>query len=89
MKITQHTPGPFRIFKRDDLIITIQCAPSPDNNMIICVGSNKEANAALVLAAPELLAALEKLVEDWALIGTPLPANDPARIVIAKAKGQQ
>lgn len=48
----------------------------------------KEANARLISAAPELLEALEWLVDDWERVtGRTLPDDHEAKAAIAKAKG--
>ena len=47
-----------------------------------------EANARLIAAAPELLAALKSLVDDFErIIGRPIEAEHEAKAAIAKATG--
>ena len=62
----------------------------PETPELDAVHSENEANARLIAAAPDLLAALEKLVR--ANYGQPsgvtVPALDQARAAIAQAKGE-
>ena len=47
------------------------------------------ANARLIAAAPDLLAALENLVSDWERVHGQIPADHEARAAIARATGNQ
>lgn len=92
MEATKHTPGPWRVFAD-----TIQTSPRLFSNKIAEVCSHNEnkdfwkANAQLMAASPELLEALEFIVNC-----TPAPGEDAvlntegynkACAAIAKAKG--
>lgn len=92
--MTNHTPGPWayepqayhpdRIFAGCKLIATAHGD-----------SAETEANAALIAAAPELLAALEMFLEDFdkplSSIGIRIRVEsvDKARAAIAAAKGEQ
>ena len=89
MKTTQHTPGPWRI--------------APDmhgigNNLVAGVidatgyaiancGSSGNANARLIAAAPDLLAALQDLVSSCAIWAPTVVDTYKAKQSIAKATG--
>ncbi|CAB3931578.1 hypothetical protein [Achromobacter insolitus] len=90
---TKHTPGPWghrngRIFSVDREELTIaNVARAAD-------GDYSPANGLVLAAAPELLAALEQMLD--AFVDDPLThqytsgrAADAARAAIAKAKGEQ
>ena len=81
---TKHTPGPWRadwvnVYRKDDHLA--DCCPKAKNGIPL---EQKEANARLIAAAPELLAALKALVnmqkghENW-------PEVKQAEAAIAKA----
>lgn len=80
-----HTPGPWHLVSHRPNLVKVETA-----RVVICDafgGLNDEtmANARLIASAPDLLAALERLVH-------PMADDDDldyAREVIAKAKGQQ
>ena len=83
----QHTPGPWYLNSRGwvvqstgDIVTRLECS------------NNKEADARLIAAAPELLAALESVLPDLEhYVATHGPGPDKrlaiARAAIAKAKG--
>lgn len=85
----KHTPGPWRVIVRRNQTGTTHCfvVGGPSNTQIRPDGDD----ATLIAAAPELLDALESVVdavakfvnghEDWAEI-------EAARRAIAKAKGE-
>lgn len=82
----QHTPGPWRTtgpnVRAGDALI---CYATNHHANAETPEPEKLANARLIASAPELLAALERLVH-------PMADDDDlnyAREVIAKAKGQQ
>lgn len=91
--MTNHTPGPWVIGKQDHDVMTVDTA----NGTAICdvyVDSDDRrppANANLIAAAPDLLAALETLERMVSKMRYTLddddPALEPARAAIAKAKG--
>ena len=61
MTNTKHTPGPWQIVSHStagQVAIATQ-GPMPS---VYCIGKDKEANAHLIAAAPELLDALEHAV---------------------------
>ena len=80
----QHTPGPWYLNPRGwvvqstgDIVTRIECS------------NNKEADARLIAAAPDLLAALYLIATDPSAIysGTNAHIGDIARSAIAKATG--
>jgi len=86
MKAT-HTPGPWHtqgctIYAGKNRVAQTwdTCDDLPTPTM--------EADADLIAAAPELLAALKSLVEDFErIIGRPIEAEHEAKAAIAKATG--
>ena len=92
----KHTPGPWNAFVGEDGGFVI----SPDDNLHICLcsrspwpqrGKESGANARLISAAPDLLAALNRLVHLTAILppdmDEPGSAMADARAAIAKATG--
>jgi hypothetical protein len=84
---TQHTPGPWRI---GDAGFTVFGPPKPGALPETIAPVKNRANARLISAAPELLAALEALIDR-----DPAPPLEKigavyvnARAAIAKARGQ-
>ena len=90
--LTKHTPGPWIIGKQDHDVITVDTA----NGTAICDvyvdSDDRPANANLIAAAPDLLAALVRLERMVSKMRQTLddidPALEPARAAIAKAKGE-
>ena len=90
MTQTQHARGPWKVNHWDHQFVDANNAPVANCNMVHWGREVSEANARLIAAAPELLTALENLLE-WAdpnenLIGT-YRQIDHAHHVIAKARG--
>lgn len=95
---TLHTPGPWTLDSNFGSIKTGWTAKGPDGKSICACassvgrpGEEKAANANLIAAAPDLLAALERA--EIILAGIPVlrpdgknPALDQIRDAIAKAK---
>lgn len=99
--MNKHTPGPWRV-EIEDGIPVIWAHPNSYDIAIVAVdwepvrhqgpedidNGTKAANARLIAAAPDLLAALEMLLNETnAGTWDCLPA-DKARAAIAKAKGE-
>lgn len=90
MNPSNHTPGPWRqtglnVRSGDALI----CWVTDHYFNIETSNSEKFANARLIASAPELLRALEWLVDDWERVtGRTLPDDHEAKAAISKAKGQ-
>lgn len=87
----KHTPGPWVIQKADDAY----CIASVGNLVIMPTAGkvkhdNSETDARLIAASPDLLEALERLLEVVEQHDTPLsdPERIAARAAIAKATGQ-
>lgn len=84
--MSEHTPGPWDYMEKDAAIWADE---------FICVAPHNPADARLIAAAPDLLAALEEAFNHYA--GQPVPSQPAeewwpdwmlhARAAIAKAKG--
>lgn len=99
MKV-KHTPGPWCFGTFHRLLVVPMVNGVPDKHHVIAdIGegaipytdaAEDYANAALIAASPELLEALEKLIEAYSYyfpIGNPW--GDRARAAIAAATGEQ
>jgi hypothetical protein len=90
MSTIKHTPAPWRIEQEPDLIAIK--AFRLDNASDICAlpdGKIDQANARLIAAAPELLAALRVIAEDGKRDGwIPSYHYGEAQKAIAKAEGR-
>lgn len=90
----QHTPGPWQIMVRDSVGDNIFTESKPYRRIANTYGDADEfqANARLIAAAPELLAALEELTDrvDTVLHAGYVGLNriTAARAAIAKARGE-
>jgi hypothetical protein len=85
--MSQHTQGPWHtngetIFDSDSNIITYVRTGHPPKEI-------DEANAYLMAAAPELLAALQSVADYWAGGDVPEDIDAAMRSAIAKATGVQ
>lgn len=67
-----HTPGPWNLEAHKDGAFTVSVMLTPISQMVICArnqlggrADESVANAKLIAAAPDLLAALEVVVNDW------------------------
>ena len=90
----KHTPGPWSYFykpKYDEWHISM---PMPDSSMKLALcpdgiqSENREADARLIAAAPDMLAALRKIASndaDGHHMFTPQAMQEIARAVVAKA----
>ena len=98
MTDTQHTPGPWHICEvsaglnrspliRDAQGMALAEAFRPNNSQASHI--NRDANARLIAAAPELLAALQAALPFWARTESFGPELALARAAIAKATGVQ
>lgn len=95
---TTHTPGPWTLGEKRDSCRRVNDPEGFGIVSVIATDEQSEANAALIAAAPELLAALRKLealVDGWentltekagAVVSAHLAT---ARAAIAKAEGQK
>lgn len=95
--MNKHTPGPWHVVAN---LVQGKRKPNGDSRTVAMVGSSSEddANARLIAAAPDLLAALEGLAEIVNEETTRFPANRvvPAGVAyaaavnaIAKARGEK
>lgn len=87
-----HTPGPWRASAGTGYV-AIMAGPTIDRQLAITMTCNPEgcANARLIAAAPDLLAALERLeagVRLWISRGVSDEDMAAARAAIAKARGE-
>lgn len=88
--MAKHTPGPWG---RDGLYVTVLHSDGVSRTVADCGKSptisreEKSANADLIEAAPDLLAALEVMAADAKWQNTPHDILRTARAAIRKAKG--
>jgi hypothetical protein len=102
MTMRTHTPGPWNMKKTDrpgmepryDVLHGIHYVADPMTSSAYRDGAETLANAHLIAAAPDLLAALEHLlsvyvecVEPTCPFGEAATAEQAARAALAKAKG--
>jgi hypothetical protein len=97
MTTTQHTAGPWRVFDAftDPEIVTDRPTAFETESLVQFKGqTNVKANARLMAAAPDLLDALEELVErdrseaaESGFTDDEMSWLEDARRIIAKAKG--
>lgn len=61
----KNTPGPWKVHNKDCVTImnTDRARPKPDECIVQTCGPNAEADARLIAAAPEMLDALEAVLE--------------------------
>lgn len=99
---TSHTPGPWHVVSIGTLAFVAQQSDSEGRFALASVSFpnyhpaglraariEQESNAALIAAAPDLLAALRGMVADWERVtGRAIPADHEARAAIAKAGGR-
>lgn len=78
----EHTPGPWRIQGSDKDFVTFD---SVGQGALVC-GHNKDANVALIAAAPDLLEALEAVFDEWQEM--PEDMSGKALAAIRKATGR-
>jgi len=87
---TDFTPGPWKqtgtnVRTKDGGLICTVANHWADTTTPL---AEKEANARLISAAPELLEALEWIVDDWERVTErTLPDDHPTKAAIAKARG--
>ena len=94
--MSKHTPGPWEIKRHFDPGYKFISAPTHSGlaQVVWCMEDEErspscEANAYLIAAAPELLEALEMMLEMSEMGGFgKAAAEDVARAAIAKAKGE-
>lgn len=92
-KTAGHTPGPWQITKETIVgeFCTYTKIRDKDNGVIATLHINEEANAALIAAAPELLAMLKAANAAFFGAGTRLEllkALKDSKALIAKAEGR-
>lgn len=88
--MSKHTPGPWQALGRD--ILSMHAYPRASGPLVCVVDDNDNskwpADAALIAAAPDLLAACEVLLDAVARGDHKDKALRTARAAIAKAKGE-
>ena len=88
---TKHTPGPWTHHPEDNIILDAsgrRLIEWQARSVSVSV-EERDANARLIAAAPELLEALEVVLHLCTVIGAPDgPALDMARDALAKARGE-
>jgi hypothetical protein len=91
------TPGPWGkgvAFRPDtglgQRVVVVAPAEGANDGMVVCwaMGPDKEANARLIAAAPEMYEALKTLVAEWDRSLLSGEAYEIARDAIAKAEGR-
>jgi len=90
---SETTPGPWVDHEEDGCItaeLTADGNEMPEGVCLILAGPHAEANAALIMAAPELLAEAERFLEAWDNEEATYDFDDitSLRGVIAKARGE-
>ena len=87
---TKHTPGPWRAVGRD--ILSLHAYPRASGPLVCTVDDNDdrftEADARLIAAAPDLLAACEVLLDAVARGDHKDKALRTARAAVKKARGE-
>lgn len=94
MPVTKHTPGPWFIDgnvirgdKQRNGSISIACTLNIAYPYGRWSGESEQANARLIAAAPELLEALQDMVDYYGTASASVEALHKARSAIAKATG--
>lgn len=86
---TKHTPGPWKAVGRD--VLSMHASPRSSGPLVCVVDDNDDdrwpADSALIAAAPDLLAACERLLDAVERGDHKAKAVDAARAAIARAKG--
>ena len=85
MKTTQHTPGPWSVSTYGN-VMKKTCTVAKIEQMPGDFDSEKQANANLIAAAPELLEALQEIVCTYGFREPDI--REIARVAIAKAVGE-
>jgi len=94
--MTKHTPGPWAVADVGEVVVCATGRTLCDVYSSFGTGEEQaDADARLIAAAPDLLAALEAFVEaehaasiGWRAFGMYVDAVDAAKAAIAKARGQ-
>lgn len=86
---SQYTPGPWKV-SSEELGLSVVCAKGVDFEIATLAQRRPEAenNAALIAAAPDLLEALEQLMDAYRKDIDPGPSFDNAGAAIRKARGE-
>ena len=91
MKTIEHTPGPWSYggFTADNVRLPNLCQRvfMPGNAAAFVTGEAQIANARLIAAAPDLLMALERMLDHTVRASRDYDATAVARGAIAKARG--
>lgn len=82
---TKHTPGPWKVEPRGNLKAR-QFVEAGEFRIVECLTRDQEANAHLIAAAPELLAALKDLLASAGYCEP--PTMERARAAIVKAESR-
>jgi hypothetical protein len=89
-----HTPGPWAYENYDGTVHVFIDNEGGTPSICKLVGNDKDANARLIAAAPEMLEALEAIDSYWSSTGEDdwirffNTGLQPARAAIAKARGE-
>ena len=91
--MSERTPGPWAIFRATQgpniLVVSVEDAKGRRIAHLWRDGAEREANACLIAAAPELLEALEWALSYAETLATDEDGLDKACAAIAKARGEQ
>ena len=101
MNQSNHTPGPWSVFEPKSQFVCYEGGDSPATIVsggvhiatmpgvrTLGLSETARSNARLIASAPELLRALEWIVDDWERVtNRTLPDDHEAKAAIAKAKG--
>ena len=90
MSAPKHTPGPWAVSGREingPIDTGVIVARIPEWGILADAPDPGRANARLIAAAPDLLAALEAVAEFWAGGDVPAELDAQMRAALAKARG--
>ena len=90
-----HTPGPWEKFDQSNSVQSVDPEANGKCRIVYTLGPDSSANARLIAASPDMLAALEGMVNHFGVIEdnemlhpVAVSASKAVRAAIAKAKGE-
>lgn len=82
--MSEHTPGPWRISP----VAGWWCVRGSNDHRVLGISTGTPADARLIAAAPDMLALLEEIYDNPALLSDYPSIFNAAKALIAKAKGE-